>query len=154
MWGDWVQPQCVMVSGIVWVDKIASRWRLLNAEISFKNYINHCIVLPESNNTIRNCSNFLLSFAAILNLSLYTQKIPEPLRRQCRRCHVYYLQLILMNKVLNERTPPIGSSNPPSPSPSHSYPELRIPDCWRYTICLWLAAICEVCFPKLWSTIN
>ena len=54
-----------------------------------------------------------------------------------------------MSKVLNDAHLQSGAQIHPPPPPSHSYPELRIPDCWRYTIhCLWLAAICEVCFPR------
>ena len=54
-----------------------------------------------------------------------------------------------MSKVLNDAHLPSGTQIHPPPPPSHSYPELRIPDCWRYTIhCLWLDAICEVCFPR------
>lgn len=84
-----------------------------------------------------NCSNFLLSVAAILKLSSYTQKIPEPLKRPCRRCHVYYL----LPTSLKRRTSPIGSSNSHSPPPLPPVPRVeksQTVDVIQYTVSDWL----------------
>lgn len=112
------------------------------------------------------CLIFLLSVATILNLPACTQKIPEPLGRPSFLLLFSACELVsqiprLQPSVdsdehsLRRRTSPIGSSNPPFFPPPHPNPPWEIPDWWRITIyCLWLAAIWEVCFPTLWSTMN
>lgn len=87
-----------------------------------------------------NCSNFLLSVAAILKLTSYTQKIPEPLKRPCRRCHVYYLQLILNNTALNDvHLLTEAQIHPPPPhTPVSRLEKSQTVDVIQYTVSDWL----------------